>query len=252
MAEPLFHLAPGVPDAAALGAGRAADLIGAAAGGALEEEARAEVLERGRGWELVRVPLPGTGGADGRPRGRPRGAGTGHLWLWRWHRSPAGERLAARLLPPRSTSPAARAWNVFCLLRGAGVATPELLAFAEEPSPLGAVRSALCVRAPDDAPTLEEIAARGLAGEERARIRREVEATLKRVAAAGVRLPRLRPRDLFVREPRAGGSPVPGLAVARRPAIVVCSVLGARVGRGGQDAQARRLIERAFEDTLLR
>jgi hypothetical protein len=84
------------------------------------------------------VPLPGTPDEHGRQHERPRGAGTGYLWLERFDSGGvAGVR--ARITHPRSSSVAARHWNLICHLQAHGVVAPQLVAVGERgASPFGA------------------------------------------------------------------------------------------------------------------
>lgn len=137
-------LAPTIADLAALGADSPAALLGV--GGRLWGEPRAQVVERREGYELLRVPLPGTATDGLSLLGRPAGAGTGWIYLRRVHAVPRRERLRLRLRHPRSLSAAEHEWNLLCLLRAAGVTTPEPLAVVAEDHPVFAVRSAVVTR----------------------------------------------------------------------------------------------------------
>lgn len=76
------------------------------------------------------VPLPGTPDEDGIQHEKPRGSGTGQLHLRAFPSAPLAS-LGARLTHPRSTSLAARAWNLICHLQAHGIAAPQLVALAE-------------------------------------------------------------------------------------------------------------------------
>ncbi len=76
------------------------------------------------------VPLPGTPDEDGIQHEKPRGSGTGLLHLRRFPLAPLAS-LGARLTHPRSTSLAARTWNLICHLQAHGIAAPQLVALAE-------------------------------------------------------------------------------------------------------------------------
>lgn len=131
MSKGLLKLAPDIASLEALGAHALDDFL--ADPPALVTADR--IRPRGAALE---VPLPGTPDERGRQRERPRGAGTGLLLLQRF---PSGgiEGLRARLTHPRSTSRAARQWNLICHLQANGVAAPQLVALGERGgAPLGA------------------------------------------------------------------------------------------------------------------
>jgi hypothetical protein len=123
-----LRLAPGVPSLAALGSAAPEDWLGD--GSRLATGDRLEILSSGPVETVARLPLPGTPDARGLQRERPRGAGTGML-VWRVWRGGGAELLRARLTHPRSTSLAARRWNLACHLAAHGVGTPELVAMGE-------------------------------------------------------------------------------------------------------------------------
>lgn len=128
-----LRLAPGVVDLASLGDAPAEAWLRADAGdlNARATAASPDPARAGRrGEQHLRLPLPGTPGADGRRLEPPRGSGTGWLHL---HRYAAGgaRALAARLTAPRSSSLAARHWNLICHLRAQGVGAPELVLLGE-------------------------------------------------------------------------------------------------------------------------
>lgn len=131
------RLAPDVPDLAALGASSPEDLL--ADPPRVVTAARIE-----RVGKLWRVPLPGTPDRDGRQHEKPRGAGTGQLYVQRYGGGWAAVR--ARLSHPRSTSLAARHWNIACHLQANGVTTPQLVALVELPGALAAPLSVLITR----------------------------------------------------------------------------------------------------------
>ncbi len=232
MKAPHVRLAPGVPDLASLGARTVDELFVA---GALEGEPQAQVLATGPGVSLTRVPLPGTPGPGGRRIGRPRGAGTGWVWVERFERATLAESLRARLGHPRSTSLAARSWNLLCHLRAHGVPTPEPLAVGELGGEPFARRSVLVVRELERSTPLPrwwteaEPAARRAAA-------RALGELLARIARAGLVLPELGLADLYLAQPRTPpgadcGSPVAGLRSRRLPELALARVRGGRLGR---------------------
>lgn len=126
-----LKLAPDIASLDALGARALDDLFGEPPALATADRAR-------RAGEMWRVPLPGTPDEEARQHEKPRGAGTGFLELQRF---PSGgvEGLRARFTHPRSSSRAARHWNMICHLQAHGIAAPQLVALAERGgSPFGA------------------------------------------------------------------------------------------------------------------
>lgn len=157
MSEPRLQLAPDIADLAALGADSPEALLGT--GGRLWGAGRAQVVGRSDDHELLRVPLPGTSTDGLNLLGSPAGAGTGWIYVRRYRSTPFLERARHRLTQPRSQSAAERDWNLLCLLRAAGITTPEPLAVASEAHPLYSPRSALVTRELSDfRPALEWLA----------------------------------------------------------------------------------------------
>ena len=138
MAGALLKLAPDVPGLESLGASELEDLFA--------EPPRTVTASRTRreGARFV-VPLPGTPDERGCQHEKPRGAGTGLLHFERFGRGGMAG-LSARFTHPRSTSLAARAWNLTCHLQAHGVATPQLVALAERGSSLFGAESVLITR----------------------------------------------------------------------------------------------------------
>ncbi|MEQ1893812.1 MAG: hypothetical protein ABL998_14825, partial [Planctomycetota bacterium] len=87
---------------------------------------RARELSAAPGTRRIEFALPGTPDVRGNLTGRPGELGTGFLWLTSYA-TPLGTALRARFTAPPSASLAERDWNVLCLLRAAGVGTPEPL-----------------------------------------------------------------------------------------------------------------------------
>jgi len=127
MAE-LVRRDPDVVDLAALGARGIEDFLDGARG--LVTGDRARPLRARAGRESLRVPLPGTPDEAGQRRELPRGAGTGWIRVHAWRSGPLA-LARARLSSPRSTSPAARRWNLACHLLAQGVVAPRPLALLE-------------------------------------------------------------------------------------------------------------------------
>jgi hypothetical protein len=242
----LLRLAPGVPDLAALGARSFADLMGDSGG--LEGEARATEVAREPGRRVLRVPLPGTAVGAERLRGRPRGAGTGFVHVTRFESAELAElaELArARLTAPRSGSLAEREWNLICLLRAAGVATPEPLAVGARGRAGLARRSFLVTRELEGLLPVAEWSARHPEETDQVALGEALGLALARALGAGIWLPRLGARDLFAGERGpacAEASPVAGLRLARTPEIAIAGFRGGRL---------RRSIPRARRGTLL-
>ena len=166
--------------------------------GELEGESLGTLRSRQKDYCLLRYPLPGTVHAPGEKPSRPRGAGTGYVDLQRWTGGPLGERFGVRLRAPRSASYAARAWNLICHLREAGVGTAEPLAMGQEESPLFAKRSFLVTRALDPMQSLPDYLASNPGERERNCLFHSLGLLLRRVQDAGVQLAQLSPQTLFV------------------------------------------------------
>jgi hypothetical protein len=136
-APPSLRLAPDVPDLAALGAQALEDF--------LAEPPRvvtaARVRRAGAWWS---VPLPGTPDEHGIQHEKPRGAGTGRVLVRAWNGGGL-DRWRMRVTHPRSTSAAARHWNLTCHLQAHGVGAPRLVALGERGG-----ESFVIVRALDD------------------------------------------------------------------------------------------------------
>jgi hypothetical protein len=126
-----LKLAPDIPSLESLGASAPDDFFA--------DPPRVVTADRATNvGSAIRLPLPGTPDEHGRQHETPRGAGTGYLQLCRF---PAGglEGWRARLTQPRSSSLAARQWNLICHLRAHGLAAPDLVALGERNS--GAIAS---------------------------------------------------------------------------------------------------------------
>jgi hypothetical protein len=230
MTRQRLQLAPGVPDLGALGVAALDEL--------LDERrlpGRAEVLERDARGSLVRYPLPGTAGADGRRGGKPRGAGTGWLVLRRWRGAPLFALLRARFTRPRSASLAERAWNVACHLRAHGVGTPDLVAVGAAGAGLVSRRSFLVLRELDGYESLERWLALDLSDAARRRGAEALGRALGRILAAGVVLPRLDARSTFLSiepDPGAGNACIAesgGPPQNRLPSVAVTALEDARL-----------------------
>ncbi|MEM7307569.1 MAG: lipopolysaccharide kinase InaA family protein [Planctomycetota bacterium] len=248
MNEVRVQLAPGVPDLAALGVDDAVELL------AVDRlPSRGSVLASGERESLVRYPLPGTVGPDGRRGGKPRGAGTGWLRLQRFHRSSLGELVRVRFTAPRSLSLAERAWNVACHLRAHGIGTPELLAVGAGEGGLFARASFLVTRELDGHETLERWLGEALSPAARRKGALALGHALGQILAAGVVLPELGPRSLHLSieadEPEGHAcehGPEPGEGGPRKnrmPSVAVSAFGGARVAPGGLAARAAALAE---------
>jgi hypothetical protein len=238
-----IRLWPGVPDLRALGARSFEDLMGP--GGELEGEAQSTVKTEKEGYLVLRYPLPGTVHAPGEKPSRPRGAGTGYVDLQRWTGGGVGARISARMRAPRSASFAARAWNLICHLREAGVGTAEPLAMGQEESPLFASRSFLVTRALDPMQTLPDYLADNDEALDRNCVCQSLGLLLRRVQDAGVELAQLAPTTLFVarlssKQDKAScaiskinstiqSSPVPGMHSRPLPELALADVNGARI-----------------------
>jgi len=209
----------------------------------------AEPAQLPRGRELAAAPgtrrvafaLPGTPDVRGNLTGRPGELGTGWVWLT-GHRSAVAPLLRARFGAPRSASLAERDWNVLCLLRAAGVGTPEPLCVGALGHGLVARRSFLVVRALEDAfPFPRWLATDGL-GAERARGLAALGALCARLARTGLVLPALAPEHLWVTPSGSGECETdgPGLRKNKLPGVFVVDVQGAR--RARSEGELRRVL----------
>lgn len=243
---------PAVPELRALGFEQPEGLLGGCAEllpEALDSlGARAQLVQEAAGRSVVRYPLPGTPDQAGLVHERPRGAGTGWVWLVRYQPAPGGRRRSwrARITAPRSTSLAAREWNLFCCLQAAGVATPELLAVGEESSPVFAARSFLVMRELEGWQRLDGWLSDAVSDDRRRRAATALGATLGALARSGARLPELSATELWIAESgqqggacaleqiaqvRAAADESP-LALPRRrlPGIAISSAAGGGLG----------------------
>lgn len=251
MVQTEIRLWPGVPDLGALGASSFEDLMGRV--GRLSTEDRAEVVHRTSRHTVLRLPLPGTPDPAGRVHESPRGAGTGYVYLTRYVRGGLGERLDARLSAPRSTSFAARDWNLICHLRQGGVGTPEPLAMGEIVRPVFSRCSFLMTRALDGMQPLVEWLRLHPEPSERRAATLALGITLARLIASRVHLPSIEAGHLYLAsassadsphveddacaaqkiaalaQPKELGSLVPGAVFRRLPEVAVGSVRGGRI-----------------------
>ncbi len=223
-----FRLADDVPELRSLGVDDAGELLGP---DALPGE-RATRLEGDEHRSLVRMPLPGTKGDDGRRCGKPLGAGTGWLRLRRYHGGRWPELLSARFTHPRSLSLAERAWNLACHLRAHGVGTPDLVAVGARGSALVARESFLVTRELDGHETLAQWARLDLSPEARRRGVVALGCALANLFRSGVVLPRLDARTIHLSiEPDGPVESCHGPTVAppnRLPSVVVSALDGGR------------------------
>jgi len=238
-------LSPAVPDLAALGAERPGDLAGG--GGGLEGEPRSAVVSEGQGETLLRYPLPGTPDETGRRFGSPRGAGTGWVYLRRFRDAGLRESLAARFTAPPSQSLAEREWNLLCHLRSQGVGTPEPLAVGALGSGLFARTSFIATRELSEVVPLLVWAERDIEAGVRRRGLDALGDALMALCRAGVWLPRLGARHLYLSAEEAGvGESIDcsadqigmlraglgegsGLAVRRSPGVILTGFAGGRI-----------------------
>lgn len=237
-----IQLAPEVPDLASLGASSPEDFLGDCS--TLATGARAEPGVEPGGRASVRVPLPGTADAGGVRRELPRGIGTGWLRVHTWKSGPA-ELARGRLSEPRSSSPAARRWNLACHLLAHGVAAPRPLLLVEEGSALERTSLLVELELEGFRPLGEWLAA---AHEpcERRRAVQALGAALARVLGAGVDLSRARGRGLVLADAATDGEDCAaqeierlrqegallrerGLRRASLPGIGVAALDGARI-----------------------
>jgi hypothetical protein len=206
----------------------------------------------------------GAGGADALLALPPGVRTIGGVTVYRF-RASALDLLKARVTEPRSSSLAARAWNLACHLRAHGVATPAPLALVEFGPAGGARDSVLAVRAPEHAEPL----ATWLARERRPRARRRGLRALGLALAALLRsetsLPQLGASSILVvpEEPEPGDdggcaaariaglrsrpAAVRKLRLARAPVFVFCDLVGGRIARRASPARRARWLRRLGE-----
>lgn len=243
-----LKLAPDVPSLEALGASSLDDLFADPPRTVTSDRAR-------RAGERWIVPLPGTPDDDGRKHEKPRGAGTGLLHVQRFDSGGfAGFR--ARFTQPRSSSLAARHWNVMCHLQAHGLATPQLVALAERGvSPLGR-ESVLVTRDLEGFVSLRTFFETVTKSADRRRALHSLELTLLQLERAGVSLPgitldtllvqrddedcvalkivNLQSEQMLLKERRLGRT--------RLPAIAFTSFVDARFVRSQGPAERHELV----------
>ncbi|MBM3987284.1 MAG: hypothetical protein FJ294_04940 [Planctomycetes bacterium] len=181
MARSFLKLAADIPGLDALGVRELDDLFA--------EPPRTVTAQRAHlaGTRFV-VPLPGTPDEAGLQHEKPRGAGTGLLHVERFGRGGfAG--LSARFTHPRSTSLAARAWNLACHLQAHGVATPQLVALAERGASPFCAESVLVTRELEGFVSLREFLRTTDKRSERRRALHSLALTLVQVERCGAWLP---------------------------------------------------------------
>lgn len=260
MVDARVTLAPGVESLLALGASEPEALLG---GVALQDEARLERLAQGPGWSLFRLPLPGTPLDDGGPlTSPPKGSGTGWVRLLRFDGGPKRRLWSARFTHPRSASLAERRWNLVCVLRAAGVVTPEPLAVVAEGSAVTSPRSAIVWREAEEGVPLQQ-ALRDRRGKDRALVLDALGRFLMHLAASEVEPIELDPLRLRVlgeggTQPESANdacaleqvlaartgprpAPVAGMTWREMPEILLPEVLDGRIraGRSAQQLEAR-------------
>ena len=238
MSQATIQFGPGVPGREALGARSFEDFMGEG-GGALLEEHRAELVEERLGFIALRVPLPGTPGADGKFTGAPKGAGTGWVRVVRYRGAGLFENLRARFTEPRSAGPAARDWNLICHLRSCGVGTPEPLAVGSESDSGFSPRSFLVTRELERAVRLADWLAEDRDPDERRRGVRALGEFLGRFFRSRVRLPRLSLETLRIGAEREAcadehacddhGAPIAGTRLRKYPPVFLTDVSGGRI-----------------------
>lgn len=205
-----IELAPGLRDLAELGGGSFEAWMGLNEGLATAD--RAQGLFSIPGESLLRLPLPGTPDEHGMRRERPSGAGTGWVRVHRFAGRGA-ELLRARLTHPRSSSLAAREWNLICHLQRNGVGAPQLIALGERPGVLTS-RSFLVTRELEGFEPLDAWLARRPQGRERRLGLRALGIAFAALFRCGAWLPGLALGDVHLsRAPLARG-PEPGECAA--------------------------------------
>ena len=191
-----LRLAPDLADLASLGADCFEDLMGWTGG--LVGEARAELVAEGEDWKLWRVPLPGTPDEDGKVTERPQGSGTGWVRVKRFEGGGLGSAIRTRLGQPRSSSFAAREWNLLCRLRERGVPTQEPLAVGEVSAPIFSSASVLVTRELESVLPMDAWLRERGDERSRARLTRALGVFFRRLFSAGVGSPELSPSALAI------------------------------------------------------
>lgn len=205
---------------------------------------RVEVRRDRAGHVRARFPLPGTPGARGTPTGKPGGLGTGWVRLSTFDTPPWSALWRARLSHPRSASLAEREWNLLCVLRAAGVGTPEPLVVGTRGGGPVARRSFLVVRELEGAVALPRwLRPDGLSGlpGERERGLAALAATLANLARSGVLLPHLEPGHVHVSPSTSGDCEHDddGPRKNRMPGISIEDVTGGRLGAPEAERRGR-------------
>jgi lipopolysaccharide kinase (Kdo/WaaP) family protein len=210
------RLGPGIPDFATLGASEANDLLDPPR---LQTGARARILRESPHETLWRVPLPGTPDEQGRLLEPPTDVSPGWLWV-RVFRGRNGALLEARCTHPRSTSVAARWWNLACHLEASGVGGPRLVALVERGNALAAAQSCLVVRELEGFAPLGTWLAAAHTPQTRRRGLASAGRLLARLLRSGAWLPELALDDLWI-EARAEEAAREGDCDALDPATFV-------------------------------
>lgn len=250
-----LRFAPGVADLASLGDGSAEAWLAAAPD---QLDPRAELVGEREGSQHLRLPLPGTPHADGDRSEAPRGAGTGWLHLHRY--SGAGlSSLVSRLTTPRSSSLAARHWNLICHLRAHGVGAPELVALGE--AARGPWTSFVITRELEGFTPASALIETGLAERERRLALRSVGLALRGLYRCGAWLPHLGLENVWIQTDAARGPDACGvieleslqrdartlralgLRRTRLPAVAFTEFRRARVLDGVRPARRVRQLE---------
>lgn len=190
MAGGFLKLAPDVPGLESLGARELDDLFA--------DPPRTVTSSRvQRAGARFVVPLPGTPDEHGVQHEKPRGAGTGLLHVERFGRG-GWAGLSARFTHPRSTSLAARAWNLTCHLQAHGVATPQLVALGERGASLFGAESVLVTRELEGFVSLREFLRTADKRSERRRALHSLALALVQVERCGAWLPTTSADNLMV------------------------------------------------------
>ena len=248
-----MQLGPGVPGRRSLGAESFDDFMGR---GSLEGEDRAELVEEHGSFSVVRYPLPGTPGDDGRLTGPPRGAGTGWVRLARYRGGGLLDSLRVRFTEPRSVSFAARDWNLICHLRSFGVGTPEPLCVGSAKGGGFSRDSFLVTRELSREVPLGEWLVRVHDPRARSSGLEALGATFARLFGSRVELPGLTARSIFVgvqrEEQECDDHGPPGTASEMRrrrlPAVVLTEVRGGRIGNESTLEARAELLARLFRE----
>jgi hypothetical protein len=206
------------------------------------------------------VPLPGTPDEAGVQHEKPRGSGTGLLHLRAFPAAPLAS-LGARLTHPRSTSLAARTWNLICHLQAHGIAAPQLVALAERRRGFG-VESLVITRELEGFVSASEFFRTQTKRSERRRAVHSLALACTQLWRSGTRLPSTAADNLLIQRDDEDCVALKivnlqseqsllrerGLARTRLPAIAFTSFDGGSIVREVQPREREQLLVRLSKE----